>query len=61
MIPPSNEKETLFVIENIKKIFNPATRDDGLSELSKKRETFPELATYLWCTPGLITTLFLSK
>jgi len=36
---------------------NPATRENALLELSKKRETFPELAPYLWHSFGTLSAL----
>lgn len=36
---------------------NPQTRENSLLELSKKRESFPELAIYLWHSNGTITAL----
>jgi len=36
---------------------NPATRENALLELSKKRETFPDLAPYLWHSFGTISAL----
>ncbi len=36
---------------------NPLTRENALLELSKKRESFPELAPYLWHSFGTISAL----
>ena len=36
---------------------NPGTRENALLELSKKRESFPELAPYLWHSFGTISSL----
>mmetsp|Transcript_28753 Transcript_28753/g.80966 ORF Transcript_28753/g.80966 Transcript_28753/m.80966 type:complete len:285 (-) Transcript_28753:362-1216(-) len=36
---------------------NPQTRENALLELSKKRETFPELAPYLWHSFGTLSAL----
>jgi CCR4-NOT transcription complex subunit 9 len=36
---------------------NPQTRENALLELSKKRESFPELAPYLWHSFGTISAL----
>ncbi len=41
----------------IKQLINPATRENALLELSKKRENFPELAPYLWYSFGTIVAL----
>lgn len=45
-------------IENyVHQLINPATRENALLELSKKRENFPELAPYLWYSFGTIAAL----
>lgn len=36
---------------------DPATRENALLDLSKKRESFPELAPYLWHSFGTISAL----
>lgn len=36
---------------------NPVTRENALLELSKKRESFPELAPFLWHSFGTISAL----
>ena len=36
---------------------NPTTRENALLELSKKRESFPELAPFLWHSFGTISAL----
>jgi CCR4-NOT transcription complex subunit 9 len=36
---------------------DPATRENALLELSKKRESFPELAPYLWYSFGTVAAL----
>lgn len=36
---------------------SPTTRENALLELSKKRESFPELAPYLWHSFGTISAL----
>lgn len=38
-------------------LINPATRENALLELSKKRESFPELASYLWHSFGTMMAL----
>ncbi len=45
-------------IENyVHQLINPATRENALLELSKKRENFPELAPYLWYSFGTMAAL----
>ncbi len=41
----------------VQQLINPATRENALLELSKKRENFPELAPYLWHSFGAIAVL----
>eukprot|EP00955_Chlamydomonas_euryale_P096553 365019-Chlamydomonas_euryale.AAC.17 len=41
----------------VHQLINPATRENALLELSKKRENFPELAPYLWYSFGTIAAL----
>jgi CCR4-NOT transcription complex subunit 9 len=48
----SNDIETY-----VHQLINPATRENALLELSKKRENFPELAPYLWYSFGTISAL----
>lgn len=36
---------------------DPATRENALLDLSKKRESFPELAPYLWHSFGTVSAL----
>lgn len=36
---------------------NPDARENALLELSKKREQFPDLAPFLWHTPGVVAAL----
>lgn len=41
----------------VHQLINPATRENALLELSKKRENFPELAPYLWYSFGTTAAL----
>lgn len=41
----------------VHQLSNPATRENALLELSKKRENFPELAPYLWYSFGTVAAL----
>eukprot|EP00884_Botryococcus_braunii_P002973 jgi/Botrbrau1/12677/Bobra.67_1s0041.1 len=50
MATPSLEQLVLDLV-------NPATRENALLELSKKRESFPELAPYLWHSFGTMMAL----
>jgi len=53
---PSKE-EVAIVIEWLHHLKSTSTRENALVELSKKRETFSDLAIYIWYTPGVITVL----
>jgi len=41
----------------VQQLINPATRENALLELSKKREHFPDLAPYLWYSFGTVAAL----
>lgn len=45
------------VEQYVQHLINPASRENALLELSKKRENFPELAPYLWHSFGAIAAL----
>lgn len=45
------------IVNLILKVKDPNTKDAALSELSKKRDNFSDLAIYLWYTPGIIACL----
>lgn len=47
----------LEVADFVSHLTSPATRENALLELSKKREAFPELAPYLWYSFGTIAAL----
>lgn len=45
------------IIDWLHQIKEGRTRENALIELSKKRETFADLAIYIWYTPGVIASL----
>lgn len=45
------------VIEHIANLKYPEKREEALQELSKKRESFPKLAVYLWHSVGTLAIL----
>lgn len=45
------------VVEYIANLKYPEKREEALQELSKKRETFPKLAIYLWHSVGTLAIL----
>ena len=45
------------ITEWIKNLTDSGKRVNALVELSKKRDSFSELAVYLWYSPGVISAL----
>lgn len=52
-----NDREFEKVIEHIANLKYPEKREEALGELSKKRESFPQLAVYLWHSVGTLAVL----
>ena len=53
----SPDTEIQKVIDLINEIKNDNTREHALSELSKKRESFKDLALYIWYSTGTVSSL----
>jgi len=53
----SDFDEVSNISELIEKIKDENCRESALAELSKIREIFPDLAKYMWYSPGIITCL----
>jgi len=53
----SMDREMEKVIEYIANLKYPEKREEALQELSKKRESFPNLAPYLWYSVGTVAIL----
>jgi hypothetical protein len=53
----SNGEDLSKIIEWVYQLKEPNMRVNSLIQLSKKREGFPDLAIYLWYTPGVISIL----
>lgn len=53
----AEQEEVKRVIELIKMIREPEQRDEALMELGKIRETFQNLAIFLWYSVGTIAIL----
>ena len=51
--PPARVLQEQLVLD----LTNPGTKETALLELSKKRESFPELAPYLWHSFGTMAAL----
>jgi hypothetical protein len=45
------------IIEWVSNLKNPELRVNALVELSKQRDSFSDLAIYLWFSPGIISAL----
>ncbi len=49
-----DEDQIVILMEQIK---DPLKREKALDELCKKRDKYPDLALYLWYTPGVVIAL----
>jgi hypothetical protein len=52
-----NDREFEKIIEHIANLKYPEKREEALGELSKKRESFHQLAVYLWHSVGTLAIL----
>jgi len=52
-----NDREFDKVVEHIANLKYPEKREEALGELSKKRESFQQLALYLWHSVGTLAIL----
>lgn len=51
-------KDDLFkIIDWINALRDESKREDALAELSKKRESFSDLAIYIWYSSGIVSCL----
>ena len=57
MVSNISSEENDEIIEWLHQIKDISTRENALTELGKKRETFGDLAIYIWYTPGVIAAL----
>ena len=54
----SNKSEEITkIVEWVSNLKNPESRVNSLVELSKQRDSFSDLAIYLWYSPGVISAL----
>lgn len=60
-IPGVSENDVEKIVGHILNLRNHDKREDALHELSKKRESFANLAPYLWYSVGTLAILFLNK
>ena len=57
-INTSNKTEEITkIVEWVSNLKNPESRVNSLVELSKQRDSFSDLAIYLWYSPGVISAL----
>jgi len=56
----ASKEEKAFIIYLIHQLKTTSTRERALLELAKKKETFSNLALYIWFTPGIIA-IFLQE
>ena len=55
---PTNKAEEISkIVDWVSNLKNPETRVNSLIELSKQRDSFSDLAIYLWYSPGVISAL----
>ena len=55
----SNKEETNRIIEWVIQLKDMIQRENALIELSKKRESFTDLAIYLWYSAGTVASLYI--
>ena len=57
MINSSNQDEVNKIIDWVNQIKDESTREQALAELSRKRESFQDLALFIWYSPGVVSGL----
>ncbi len=55
--PTSTQDEISKIIEWVNCLREESTREVALAELSKKRESFSDLAIYIWYSSGIVSCL----
>jgi CCR4-NOT transcription complex subunit 9 len=53
----SSQDEVTKIIEWVNALKDESTREMALAELSKKRESFNDLAIYIWYSSGIVSCL----
>jgi|LauGreDrversion4_2_1035121.scaffolds.fasta_scaffold218153_2 CCR4-NOT transcription complex subunit 9 len=53
----SSQDEVSKIIEWVNALKDESSREMALSELSKKRESFNDLAIYIWYSSGIVSCL----
>ena len=57
LIEVNYQEELKLITQYIKNLRDPEKREEALNQLSRKRETFPDLPVLLWYSVGTITIL----
>ena len=53
----NNPEEVAKIAQWVRMIKEESTREIALAELSRKRESFGDLALYIWYTSGIVSCL----
>lgn len=53
----TSQEDISKIIEWVNQIKEENTREQALAELSRKRETFSDLAIYIWYSNGIVASL----
>jgi CCR4-NOT transcription complex subunit 9 len=53
----TSHEDICLIINWVNDLKNETTRETALVELSKKRDTFSDMALYIWYSPGIVTCL----
>ena len=53
----SSKEEISRIVDWILQLKDLTKKENALAELSKKRESFPDLAVFLWFSPGTVASL----
>jgi CCR4-NOT transcription complex subunit 9 len=56
----NREQEISSIIGWVDQLKDLSLRENALAELNKKRENYPELAVFLWFSPGTTVALYVS-
>jgi CCR4-NOT transcription complex subunit 9 len=55
----TSQEDISTIIQWVNDIKNENLRENALSELSKKRETFADLAIYIWYSSSTVSVLYI--
>jgi hypothetical protein len=57
VVGQTSQEDITLIINWVNEIKLETTREFALAELSKKRDTFSDMALYIWYSPGIVTCL----